>query len=94
MSGSSDGLINQIQILQYFCKHNGLTINFDKTKIMTYNTKSKYSHLRIIVDKIQHSIEVVEEYKYLGMWISKNNKKHLESLEKMAVDPLSLRCGS
>ena len=49
---------------------------------MTYNTKSKYSHLRIIVDKIQHSIEVVEEYKYLGMWISKNNKKHLESLEK------------
>ena len=27
-------------------------------------------------------IEVVNDYKYLGVWISKNNKKHIKHLEK------------
>ena len=29
-----------------------------------------------------NSIEVVDEYKYLGMWFSKSNKKHLDIFEK------------
>ena len=82
MSQSAEGLITQIRLLQDYCKSNGLKINYDKTKIMVHNVKTKLSRLEMVTDKVSHSIEVVEEYKYLGMWISKNNRKHIETLEK------------
>ncbi len=82
MSQSSKGLINQIRLLQNYCRANGLTINYDKTKIMIHNIKPKFSRLEMTSENIFHSIEVVEEFKYLGMWISKNNTKHIENLEK------------
>ena len=71
-----------MQLVHNFCTENGLKINYDKTKIMIRNTPTKYDHLKICLQNNTHEIEVVEDYKYLGMWISKNNKKHLDQLER------------
>ena len=49
---------------------------------MAVNHTKKYAHLKICFKGIRHSIAVVEDYKYLGMWISKSNKKHIENLER------------
>ena len=49
---------------------------------MIKNAKSKYLNLKISTKDETNTIEVVDEYKYLGMWFSKSNKKHLDTLEK------------
>ena len=82
MSQSQEGIIKQIKIIQSYCKENGLQINYNKTKIMIHNEKAEYRHLKIHFHDTTRIIEVVKEYKYLGVLISKDNKKHIEQLEK------------
>ena len=86
MSQSQEGIIKQIKLLQKFCSENGLKINYNKTKIMIKNTaeSSKYKHLQLCSDNKNYNIEVVDNYKYLGMWIDtkKTNKCHIEHLAK------------
>ena len=82
LSQSQHGMIKQIKIIQDYCCDNALKINYNKTKIMIRNPKSKYSSLTISTKDEIKTIEVVNEYKYLGMWFTKNNRKHLDNLEK------------
>ena len=42
-------IIKQIKLVQSYCHENALTINYDKTKIMVRNVKSKFSNLKIPV---------------------------------------------
>ena len=82
LSRSKKGIIKQIKTVQNYCRDNALKINYSKTKIMIRNGRSKYTNLKISSDGEIKTIDVVEEYKYLGMWITKNNRKHLDNLEK------------
>ena len=82
MSQSKEGIVKQLQIVQCFCQNNGLTINYNKTKIMVNNVNIKYSHLKFGSFDNTRTIEIVNEYKYLGFVISRDNKKHVEQLEK------------
>lgn len=82
LSETQSGLITQIKIVQRYCQDNGLRINYEKTKVMIQNTNTDFSHLKLSFKNENKSIEVVEEYKYLGMYICKNNKKHIENLQK------------
>ena len=82
MSQSKEGIIKQLQIVQRFCQDNGLTINYNKTKIMVKDVNAKYSHLKIGSLNNTRTIEIVNEYKYLGFVICKDNKKHIEQLVK------------
>ena len=64
--------------MQTFCLGNGLKINYDKTKVMIDHTPTKYSRLKITSRDSNYDIEVVDNYKYLGMFIdtrNMNNKK-------------------
>lgn len=85
MSQSQEGIIKQIKIVQNFCLENGLKINYEKTKIMIANSKTKYKYVEIVAKNTNHQIEIVDNYKYLGMWINEknSNKHHLEHLEKI-----------
>ena len=80
MSESMRGLNSQFKILCKFCAENGLCINYEKTKIMTENFTTNIDKFEVSLNGKQISIEVVDKYKYLGMWISKNNRYHLEQL--------------
>jgi exonuclease III len=89
MSQSQRGLIKQIKILQTYCTENGLEINYKKTKILIANNDSKdnkYGYVNISSKDSNCNIEIVDEYKYLGMWINTNtrkkNKNHIEYLAK------------
>ena len=82
MSQSKEGIIKQIRIVENYCTQNGLQINYDKTKIMIKNINTNYTHLEIRIHNVTRTIEIVKEYKYLGVMISKNNNKHVEMLVK------------
>ena len=47
---------------------------------MTENFTTNIDKFEVTLNGKQISIEVVDKYKYLGMWISKNNRYHLEQL--------------
>ena len=85
MSQSQTGIIKQIKIVQNFCSENGLNINYEKTKIIIANSKHKYKHLKLVTERTNYEIEIVNNYKYLGMWINEkgSNKRHIEALEKI-----------
>jgi len=82
-SESQQGLIKQIKHMKTFCNENGLTINYNKTKIMIHNEKENFKELMLKNDDdTTTSIEIVEEYKYLGIWIAKTDRKHIEEITK------------
>ena len=82
MSNDKTGLIDQIKIAHFFCRKNGLKINYEKTKVMIQNDKYDHDYLDIDFNVEKRRIEIVKEYKYLGLWLSHNTKKHLEYLCK------------
>ena len=80
-SETQDGLIKQIGIVNQYCDDNGLKINYNKTKIMVKNVNTKYSHVNIKHGSSVTAIEIVQEYKYLGMFIANSDRKYIELLE-------------
>lgn len=82
MSETKEGIIKQIEMVHKYCIQNGLKMNYEKTKIMIFNTKNIYSHVNIRSRNTFECIHIVEEMKYLGMWISKKNQRHIEELIK------------
>lgn len=81
MSESKKGIIKQIDLMQNYCENNNLKINYDKTKIMILNEPQKYDQLRLNIKVCKIEIQVVEEYKYLGVWIAKTDRKQIEAIE-------------
>ena len=85
MSQSHEGIQKQMKILQNFCIENKLKMNYDKTKMMIITDKKVPNELIKISDEhADHVIEIVDKYKYLGMWIDtrNSNKFHIENLVK------------
>ena len=82
MSETQTGIITQIKLLHKYCESNSLKINYNKTKIMIFNETEKYEKLHLNDEDDILPIEVVNEYKYLGYWITKNDRKHIEELTK------------
>ena len=80
ISQSKEGLTQQIKIVQNYCKANGLMINYEKTKIMIFNEKRSYEKLKFKFEDSFTSIDVVNEYKYLGIVIAQNDRKYLDEL--------------
>ena len=80
LSESQAGIIKQIKFLHKFCETNSLKINYDKTKIMIFNEAKEYD--KLILNDCITQIEVVKTYKYLGVWISKSDRIHIEDLAK------------
>ena len=72
---------NSIQKLSTWCKYNRIDINWSKTKIMFISNKRNVE-LPKVIDICNHEVEVVDEFKLLGIII--DNKltflKHVAAL--------------
>lgn len=89
ISESSDGLQHMINAFFEYCVLWSLTVNLQKSKIMVFrqgprlsaNLKWKYG---------EHDIDIVNEYKYLGVLLQYNLsfKKHLD--EKLSTSKLAI----
>ena len=82
LSTSAQGLGKYLETLEDYCSKWNLQINVAKTKVSVFGTN--YAH-QFHCNSLP--LEVVEDYKYLGMWISKkrNFKKaihHISSQSK------------
>ncbi len=70
LSESSDGLQDQIDRVNAYCKTWALLINKDKSTVMIFN-KTSLGGLNFHMEN--DSLEIVEEYKYLGVLITKKD---------------------
>ena len=66
LSTSAQGLRKHLETLEDYCSKWNLQINAAKTKVPVFGTN--YAHQ---FHCISLPLEVVKDYKYLGMWISK-----------------------
>lgn len=89
LSDSPTDLQNMIDALYIYCVNWGLRINLDKSKIMIFRTGARYSS-RLSWKYGNNQIDVVNEYKYLGVIITYNLsfKKHLEA--KLASSKIAI----
>lgn len=89
LSDSPDILQNMIDSLYSYCQKWGLRINLDKSKIMIFRTSTRYSH-RLVWMYGNNQIDIVNEYKYLGVILTFNLsfKKHLEA--KLASSKIAI----
>lgn len=90
LSDSPKGLQNMIDALYVYCNQWLLRINLEKSKIMIFRTCTRISH-GLYWKFGDNLIDVVNEYKYLGIKLTYNLsfKKHLESklaLSKTAIN--------
>ena len=70
LSTSAQGLRKHLETLENYCSKRNLQINEAKTKVSMFGTNYTYQfHCNSL------PLEVVEDYKYLGLWISKRNFK-------------------
>ena len=78
-SKSEKGLINCLKEIEIYCSKWRLTINTNKTKIMTFNTPKKADYNFKIYNS---KIETTDEYVYLGITFHKSGtfKKAIEEL--------------
>ena len=79
ISESPQGLQHCIDALCNYCDDWGLNVNTNKTKVMVLSNKRKqiaenyhfyFGHMKL---------EIVDEYKYLGVTFTKNGKLHIAS---------------
>ena len=77
------GLQNQLNRLSEGCKQLGLTVNLDKSKILVF-TKGGYLSSKEKWHLDNHKIEVVNNYKYLGLTFS-TRKSFAAALEESSV---------
>ena len=65
MSSSEEGLRKHLRSLEESCKEWKLEVNIDKTKVCTFGKKT-------VTFRIWANLEMVQTYKYLGVWLSTN----------------------
>ena len=53
MSETQNGIIKQIETVEEYCSLHGLKINYDKSKILVQNCKTKYDHVNINIKNEQ-----------------------------------------
>ena len=79
----SEGLTSMIQTLEKFVRKNKLTININKTKVLIFKNEGKNKRGEKWKYK-NMELEIVKEYKYLGVWFSTGNnfEKHIKKNTK------------
>ena len=85
LSTSAQGLRKHLETLEDYCSKWNLQINEAKTKVSVFGTN--YAH-QFHCNSLP--LEVVEDYKYLGMWIStmtnfKKDIHHISSQSKKVI---------
>ena len=68
-STSQDGLQRMLNLFENYCDEWKLTVNISKTKILIF-TSGRYA--RNLVFFKGNELELVTEYKYLGIYLSKS----------------------
>ena len=68
LSRSESGLSKMLQNLNEYTSTNGMHINIDKTKVMTFNRTGKLLRKSFYLG--EHKLETVKEYKYLGFMVT------------------------
>lgn len=90
LSETVEGMQLVMNRLENYCKQWNLTVNLSKSKMMIFRNGKKWSYRG-------ESVEIVKEYKYLGVLITSNlnMKKHLEcqlAAAKRAISSVWGRC--
>lgn len=70
MSDSAEDLQNALYAYDYYCRRWKMHVNYDKTKILIF---SKGKETKYTFTLQNTPIEVVNEFKYLGLLLCKNN---------------------
>ncbi|KAH9310211.1 hypothetical protein KI387_038122 [Taxus chinensis] len=65
MAKTKQGLQEHLKVLELFCQEVGMQVNIGKTKIMIFTLKKKKEQVSFEFDG--DSLQVVKEYKYLGL---------------------------
>ena len=71
-SGTAEGLQKHLDSLYEFCRKNQLIVNTTKTKVMIFGPKSCMQN--VVFKFNEGSVDIVKEYKYLGVVISSVQK--------------------
>ena len=71
-SESADELQNALNVFQEYCKTWKLTVNITKTKILIISKGRPNLNLHFHYNNFE--IEIVAEYKYLGIYLSRSGK--------------------
>ena len=85
LSETETGMNHMLKDLDVYCKTNGLTINFDKTKCMIFNKTGRLLRRNFILGNSK--IETVRSYKYVGVVFTPSGeiKSSLEDLRSRAL---------
>ena len=73
LSDSAESLQNALNIYAQYCETWKLTVNLDKSKVMIFSKGTNDLHTFSLNGT---NLEIVSEYKYLGVYFSKNNSFH------------------
>ena len=85
LSETKSGLQSQLNTIDMYCKTNGLTVNTEKTKCMTFNKAGRFVRNFFTYSNIY--LEDVNSFRYLGFLVSNsgNIKKGLCDLKDRAL---------
>ena len=62
----------QLDSLLQYCEDNSMKVNHDKTKVVLFNTAKKYDFMPRLSTEKDKNLEVVEEFKLLGLMFQSN----------------------
>ena len=95
MADSPEDMQKCLDAFSEYCQTWKLHINIDKTKIIIFGgNKQTNSNFSFIIDNKE--IEIVDKYKYLGVWFSQsgsffNTRKHIAQQAKKAMNLLFIK---
>ena len=67
---SALGLQEHLISLEHFCRIVGMQVNTSKTKVVVFSSKREHKQHKFYFE--DNNLEVVEDYKYLGIDFNKN----------------------
>ena len=83
LSESTEGMQKTLDAMKRFCENFGLNINAEKTKVMVFS-RGKIRKLPVFMFEGK-KLEIVWEYKYLGVVFSYNNKFTKAQMSQLAM---------
>jgi hypothetical protein len=82
MSNKSDDLQKSLNIFENYCDKWKLTVNIPKTKVLIFGTRSNNYKYKFKFKGID--LEITNEYKYLGVYLSRTNSFFLKAKKYIA----------